>query len=70
MVRLPALAQTNDPAGRERGGRGGRRRRDGEDYVLPPELAAFSLLSLVLGRVSDRSVTVSALAQRTHGRVF
>jgi hypothetical protein len=31
--------------------------------VLPPELASFSLLSLVLGRVSDRSVTVSTLAQ-------
>ncbi len=37
---------------------GGRRR---EEYVLPPDLDAFAQLSVVLGRVTDRSVTVSAL---------
>jgi len=39
------------------------RRKDDEDYTLPEDLKAFALLSLVLGRVSDRSVTVSSLAQ-------
>ena len=61
----PALAQNNGPAGPGRPGPGpggGRRRRE-EEYVLPPELAEFNFLSLVLGRVSDRSVTVSALAR-------
>jgi hypothetical protein len=58
-----AMAQTINTAGRQRGGNGGRGQRGAEDYVLPPELAVFSLLSLVLGRVSDRSVTVSALAK-------
>ena len=60
----PLWAQ-NDPPNRprKRGGPGGRGRRDARDYVLPPELAVFSLLSLVLGRVSDRSVTVSSVAR-------
>lgn len=39
------------------------RRRD--EYPLPPDLAEYERLSLVLGRVSDRSVTVSALAHGT-----
>ena len=60
---VSALAQTNESGRPKRRGPGGGRRRSAEDYVLPPELAAFSLLSLVLGRVSDRSVTVSALAK-------
>jgi hypothetical protein len=60
---LPLTAQNNQPGQRKKGGQGGRGRRSAGDYVLPPELAAFNLLSLVLGRVSDRSVTVSALAK-------
>jgi hypothetical protein len=32
-------------------------------YALPAELAPFNALSLVLGRVGDRAVTVSALAR-------
>ena len=59
----PAIAQTNSPGGRKRGGKGGRGRRDSAEYGLPAELASFGLLSVVLGRVSDRSVTVSALAK-------
>ena len=56
---VPSLAQDE----RKRNGKGGRWRRDEEDYVLPPELAAFGLLSLVLGRASNRSATLSALAK-------
>ena len=59
----PALAQNNEPDRPRRRGPGGGRRRSADDYVLPSELAAFGLLSLVLGRASDRSVTVSALAK-------
>ncbi len=64
---LPTCAQQKDDPNRPRrqGPGGGRGRRDAQDYVLPPELAAFSWLSLVLGRVSDYSVTVSALAKET-----
>ena len=62
-LRVPAMAQEDNRGEQERGGKGGRRRRDAEEYLLPPELAAFGLLSLVLGRASDRSVTVSALAK-------
>jgi len=60
------VAQENDPERPRRpeaGGGGGR--RGAAAYVLPPELAAFSWLSLVLGRVSDQSVTVSSLAKET-----
>ena len=57
------MAQEDNRGKRKQGGKGGRRRKDGEEYLLPPELAAFGLLSLVLGRASDRSVTVSALAK-------
>ena len=39
------------------------RKRADDDYALPAELSAFGLLSLVLGRVSDRAVTISALAK-------
>jgi hypothetical protein len=67
---VSARAQTNNPGERKRGGQGGRRRRDGDEYVLPPELAAFNLLSLVLGRASDRSVTVSALAREPREGYF
>lgn len=57
------MAQDDPREERKRDDKGGRWRRDEEDYVLPPELAAFGLLSLVLGRASNRSVTVSALAK-------
>ena len=66
---LPTFAQDNNPPPRRKkggqggGGGGGRGRRDAQDYVLPPELAAFSWLSLVLGRVTDKSVSVSAVAK-------
>ena len=50
----PAFGQWNDQK---------RDRRRPTDFELPTELAEFGLLSLVLGRVSDRSVTVSALAK-------
>ena len=63
---LPVFAQNSQPGQRKRGGpggQGGRGRQGTEDYVLPPELAAFSWLSLVLGRVSDQSVTVNTLAK-------
>jgi Calcineurin-like phosphoesterase len=56
----PVSAQTANPEGP---GHDGRRGRSEGDYVLPPELAAYSLLSLVLGRVTDKSVTVSAVAK-------
>lgn len=59
----PALAQNSEPPRPRRPGQGGGRRRGAEDYALPADQAAFNLLSLVLGRVSDRSVTVSALAK-------
>lgn len=59
----PAIAQDNNPDRPRRRGPGGGRRRGAEDYALPRELAAFNSLSLVLGRASDRSVTVSALAR-------
>src|SRR4051812_34716166 len=45
------------------GKKGGGPRRGESTYALPPELKEFSLLSLVLGRVTDRSVTVSALSR-------
>lgn len=40
----------------------GKRTRRQVDYVLPPELSLYALLSVVLGRISDRSVTISLLA--------
>ena len=61
---IPATAGTNSPVPRRKGGGGGRGGRGGRDYALPPEWAAFSLLSLVLGRVSNKSVTVSSLANQ------
>jgi len=59
-----ASAQGNGGGGRSRSGPGSQGSRD-ENYVLPPDLAAFALLSLVLGRVGDHSVTLSALAKET-----
>jgi len=51
---VSAYAQRADP-GRRDGPNGGNgpRRRGVDDYALPKDLAAFTLLSLVLGRVSD-----------------
>jgi len=60
---MPAIAQTTSPGEGRGGGKGGRPRREPDDYALPGELAEFGLLSVVLGRVSDRSVTISALAK-------
>ena len=56
------MAQEAD-GGKRRGVKGGVRRKDGDEYPLPPELAEFDMLSLVLGRANDRSVNVSALAK-------
>ena len=61
----PAIAQEDGLGRRNRGGRGGHRQKDDEEYLLPAELTAFGALSLVLGRPSDRSVTVSTLAKET-----
>jgi hypothetical protein len=49
--------------GDDRGGGGRGRQRKPDEYVLPPELSAFAALSLILGRVSGNSVTVSALSR-------
>ena len=62
---MPAHGQATNQGPAKKGGRGGRRRKDADEYPLPSELAAFGLLSLVLGRASDRAVTVSALAKET-----
>ena len=61
----PAMAQNVAPEKPKRHGQGGGRRRGADEYVLPPELSAFSWLSLVLGRVTDKSVTVSAVAKES-----
>jgi predicted phosphodiesterase len=42
--------------------RGNRQRPHPDDYSLPVDLADFAALSLVLGRITDRAVTVSAVA--------
>ena len=55
------MAQERQQGQRKRGGEGGRR----DVYPLPADLAEYERLSLVLGRVSDRSVTVSAMARET-----
>lgn len=61
---LPSFGQNeNSPPRKKVGKGGGKNHRAAGDYVLPPELAAFTWLSLVLGRVTDKSVTVSAVAK-------
>jgi Calcineurin-like phosphoesterase len=63
---LPVFSQNSNPGQRKKGGGGGgRNRHDAKDYVLPPELAAFSWLSLVLGRVTDKSMTASTVAKES-----
>lgn len=62
------LEKRGDRNDRPRNGNDRPGRRD-RDYVLPPDLA-YALMSLVLGRVSDRSVTVSALASEPHEGYF
>ncbi|MEI7534954.1 MAG: metallophosphoesterase family protein [Verrucomicrobiae bacterium] len=62
---LPVFGQIN-VGGRKKnggGGGGGKKHPGAVDYVLPPEFAQFSWLSLVLGRVTEESVTVSAIAK-------
>lgn len=49
----------------KRGDNNDHRKREGDNYVLPQDLAAFALLSLVLGRASDQSVTISTLSKET-----
>ena len=58
-----ATAQDGNQADRKPAGRGKRLRNGGDEYALPAELAEVRAISLVLGRASDRSVTVSALAK-------
>lgn len=58
-VATSAFALQGGGDGRKNGGR--RRRRD--DYALPANLTEFAALSLVLGRPTDKSVTVSVLAK-------
>lgn len=49
-------------------GRGGKQRHS--DYNLPDDLAEFAGLSLVLGRVSNHSITISALSREGHDAYF
>ena len=65
---LTVFAQNGEPGQRKKGG--GRGHHGAEDYVLPPELAAFNWLSLVLGRITDKSVTVSAVAKESSEGYF
>ena len=62
----PPTAQPNQRRAGSAAGRGaGRGRGRGDTYELPAELASLANLSLVLGRVTDRSVTVNALSQES-----
>ena len=61
-LHVPALAQDGDRGTRKQGGKGGRQKRDSDEYLLPADLGTFATLSVALGRVSDRSIVVSALA--------
>ena len=55
--RAGAVARANS------GGRGGQRSdREAANVALPPEVAALQPLSLVLGRPTDRAITVNVLA--------
>ena len=59
---LPARAQVDTSQERKRNEKDKRQKTEETNYVLPSELADFAALSLVLGRVSDQSVTVSVLS--------
>ena len=59
----PGFAQDagyGDPA---RPGHGQGRPRRSDDYRLPANLSSFAALSLILGRISGQSVTISALSR-------
>jgi hypothetical protein len=61
-----ALATTGWSQQRDREPRANSRRdRRSENFALPGELAEFARVSLVLGRVTDRAVTLSALSRET-----
>lgn len=57
-----ALPQPRDPTARGPRG-GGQRDRRPEKFTLPRDLEEFARLSLVLGRATDRTVTLSALSR-------
>ena len=59
---LPSRAQVDASQERKHNGKDKKRHIDDGDYTLPGELSDFATLSLVLGRVSDRSVIVSILS--------
>jgi len=69
-VATSACAQRDESGKRGGPNPNGPRKRDADDYALPHDLAAFALLSLVLGRVSDHSITVSAVAKEPLEGVF
>ncbi|MFO1476415.1 MAG: metallophosphoesterase family protein [Verrucomicrobiota bacterium] len=60
---LPAIGQIEGGGLSKPAGKRPRAGHDVREFSLPPDLAPFSLLSLVLGRISGNSVTVSALAR-------
>jgi Calcineurin-like phosphoesterase len=70
LASFPAWYAFNAFAQSKRGGqgRGGKQKR--ADYNLPIDLAEFAGLSLVLGRVSNNSVTISALSREGHEAYF
>jgi hypothetical protein len=55
----PTRAQATAPA------RGGGRRPRSDDYQIPADLSQYAALSQVLGRITDSSVTLSAVAAQT-----
>jgi len=58
-----ALGQGGGKRGQGRGGgQGGGRKKRRTEYKLPNELAEYASLSIILGRISKHSVTISALA--------
>ena len=67
---VPAMAQEDNRGERKRGGKGGRRRKDGEEYVLPPELAAFGVVVARAGACQRPVGHRERLGKGTDGRVF
>ena len=68
------LAQNEKAGDRNVGGDQPHRDQPGHpsenENVLPDELKSYALLSLVLGRISDRSVTVSTVSQEAREGYF